>query len=206
MAPVLANCFARYRYKVASCDVLYTQHLGHRFLGEQFTNSKQVQNQGDMRPILFAFFLQHRCALHCSASPIWQIWNYMLHCTREQTNFLFDTDSSLQLYMTIYEIVHSVYQYSDFLSNVRCHPHRRLISRFRCDCHGLRIECGSRQGVVNALRIDTGRFAKGTESCSREKRSLVAHLKMSTIFCLTVLPTVTCAQTTANIFSILLPQ
>ncbi len=50
----------------------------------------------------------------------------------------------------------SVYQYSDYLSTVRCYSHRRLISRFRCGCHG--------------LHVDTGRFGKDSEHRSREDR------------------------------------
>jgi hypothetical protein len=72
-------------------------------------------------------------------------------------DFLFDTDhSSLQLYRTVYKANHSVYQCCDYLSTVRCYPHRRLISRLRCGCHG--------------LHVDTGRFGKGSEHCSREER------------------------------------
>ncbi len=76
-------------------------------------------------------------------------------CTVE--DFLFDTEhSSLQLYRTVYKADHPEYQYSDYLSTVRCYPHRRLISRFRCGCHG--------------LHVDTGRFGKHSEHCSREDR------------------------------------
>ena len=72
-------------------------------------------------------------------------------------DFLFDTDhSSLQLYRTVYKANHSVYQRSDYLSTVRCYPHRRLISRFRCGCHG--------------LHVDTGRFGKDSEHRNREDR------------------------------------
>ncbi len=72
-------------------------------------------------------------------------------------DFLFDTDhSSLQLYRTVYKADRSGYQYSDCLSTVRCYPHRRLISRFRCGCHG--------------LHVDTGRFGKDSEHRSREDR------------------------------------
>ena len=40
-------------------------------------------------------------------------------------NFLFDTDhSSLQLYTTVYKADHSVYQYSDYLSTVKCYLYR----------------------------------------------------------------------------------
>ncbi len=48
-------------------------------------------------------------------------------------------------------------------TSVRCYPHRRLISRFRCGCHG--------------LHVDTGRFGKHSEHCSREDR--VCHVCMS---------------------------
>ncbi len=72
-------------------------------------------------------------------------------------DFLFDTDhSSLQLCRTVYKANRSVYLYSDYSSTVRCYPHRRLISRFRCGCHG--------------LHVDTGRFGKDREHCNREDR------------------------------------
>jgi len=75
---------------------------------------------------------------------------------RRLEDFLFDTDhSSLQLYRTVYKANQSVYQYSDYLSTVRCYPHGRLISRFRCGCQG--------------LHVDTG-FGKDSEHCSREDR------------------------------------
>ena len=79
-------------------------------------------------------------------------------------NFLFDTErSSLQLYRNVYKATHSDYSYSDYLSKVKCYPHRRLISRFRCGCHG--------------LHVDTGRFGKGMEQLTREKR--VCHACLS---------------------------
>ncbi len=72
-------------------------------------------------------------------------------------DFLLDTDhSSLQLCRTVCTADHSVYQYSDYLSTVRCYPHRRLISRSRCGCHG--------------IHVDTGRFGKDSEHRSREDR------------------------------------
>ena len=76
-------------------------------------------------------------------------------------DFLCDTDhSSLQRYRTVYKADHSDCQCSDYLSSVRCYPHRRLISEFRCGCHG--------------LHIDIGRFGKDSEHCSREDRPGVA--------------------------------
>jgi len=72
-------------------------------------------------------------------------------------DFLFDTEhSSLQLCSTVYKANHSDYQYSDYLSTIRCYPHRRLISRLRCGCH--------------ALHVDTERFGKDSELRSREDR------------------------------------
>ena len=35
-------------------------------------------------------------------------------------------DTLLQLYRTVYKADHPEYQYSDYLSTVRCYPHRRL--------------------------------------------------------------------------------
>ncbi len=55
--------------------------------------------------------------------------------------FLFDTNhSSLQLYKTVYKTDQSVYQYSDNLCTVKCYRHRRILSRFRCGCHGLYVD------------------------------------------------------------------
>ena len=83
-------------------------------------------------------------------------------------DFLFDTEhSSLQLYRNVYKATHSDYSYSDYLSKVKCYPHRRLISRpeprFRYGCHG--------------LHVDTGCFGKGMEQLNREKR--VCHACLS---------------------------
>lgn len=86
-------------------------------------------------------------------------------------NFLFDTDenlllgtdnSSLQLQRTVYKEDHSVFQYPDYLSTVKCYPHTRLISRFRC-----------------GLRVDTGHIGKGIEHCSREDRVCCVCICMS---------------------------
>ena len=45
----------------------------------------------------------------------------------------------------------------------KCYPHQRLISRFRCGCHG--------------QHFDTGRFGKGMEQLNREER--VCHACLS---------------------------
>ena len=69
------------------------------------------------------------------------------------SNYLSDHEhSSLQLYRS----VHPDYQYAKYLSSVKCYPYRKLISRFRCGCHG--------------LHVDTGRFGRGEEARSREER------------------------------------
>ncbi len=69
------------------------------------------------------------------------------------SNYLSDHEhSSLQLYRS----VHPDYQYAKCLSSVKCYPYRKLISRFRCGCHG--------------LHVDTGRFGRGEEARSREER------------------------------------
>ena len=60
--------------------------------------------------------------------------------------------SSLALYRTI-QLDH---QYAKYLSAVKCYPYRRLISRFRSGCHG--------------LRVDSGRFGKSSLALTREQR------------------------------------
>ena len=34
------------------------------------------------------------------------------------------------------------YRYAEYLSSVRCFSNRRLLSRFRCGCHGLHLDTG----------------------------------------------------------------
>ena len=60
--------------------------------------------------------------------------------------------SSLALYRTI----QADHQYAKYLSAVKCYPYRRLISRFRSGCHG--------------LRVDSGRFGKSSLALTREQR------------------------------------
>ena len=69
------------------------------------------------------------------------------------SDFQTDTQhSSLQLYRTL----NPHHEYADYLSTVTCYPYRRLISRFRCGCHG--------------LHVDTGRFGKDEQMLSRGQR------------------------------------
>ena len=58
--------------------------------------------------------------------------------------------------LTFYRTIQPDHQYAEYLSAVKCYPHRRLLSRFRCGCHG--------------LRVDTGRFGKNSQALTREQR------------------------------------
>ena len=48
------------------------------------------------------------------------------------------TSSSL----IIYRILQPEYRYAEYVSSVRCFSNRRLLSRFRCGCHGLHLNTG----------------------------------------------------------------
>ena len=48
------------------------------------------------------------------------------------------TSSSIIVYRTL----QPEYRYAEYLSSVRCFPNRRLLSRFRCGCHGLHVDTG----------------------------------------------------------------
>ena len=48
------------------------------------------------------------------------------------------TSSSIVVYRTL----QPEYRYAEYLSSVRCFSDRRLLSRFRCGCHGLHIDTG----------------------------------------------------------------
>ena len=48
------------------------------------------------------------------------------------------TSSSIIVYRTI----QPEYRYAEYLSSVRCFSNRRLLSRFRCGCHGLHVDTG----------------------------------------------------------------
>ena len=67
-----------------------------------------------------------------------------------QSAFLSNQDlSSLSLYRSL----QPDYQYASYLSDVQSFASRRLISRFRCGCHGLRVDTG-RFGAVRLARED----------------------------------------------------
>ena len=55
--------------------------------------------------------------------------------------------------LTLYRSLQPDYQYAHYLSDVQCFANRRLISRFRCGCHGLRVDTG-RFGAVRLARED----------------------------------------------------
>ena len=63
-----------------------------------------------------------------------------------------DEHSSLALYKSL----HPEYKYAQYLSSVQRFYNRKLISRFRCGCHG--------------LHVDTGRFGQGAQKLAREDR------------------------------------
>lgn len=71
-----------------------------------------------------------------------------------------DEHSSLALYKNL----QPEYKYAQYLSSVQSFHNRKLISRFRCGCHG--------------LHVDTGRFGQGAQKLAREDR--VCQLSCST--------------------------
>ena len=58
--------------------------------------------------------------------------------------------SSLLLYRTL----QPEYQYAHYLSEVKCFSNRRLLSRFRIGCHGLRADTGRWENNVHLDRKD----------------------------------------------------
>ena len=61
-----------------------------------------------------------------------------------------DTHSSLLLYRTL----QPEHQYAHYLSEVKCFSDRRLLSRFRSGCHGLRVDTGRWENNVHLDRKD----------------------------------------------------
>ena len=61
-----------------------------------------------------------------------------------------DSHSSLVLYRTLQH----EYQYACYLSEVKCYSNRRLMSRFRSGCHGLRVDTGRWDNNVHLDRKD----------------------------------------------------
>ena len=53
--------------------------------------------------------------------------------------------------LVLYRSLQPEYRYAHYLSVVQSFPNRRLISRFRCGCHGLRVDTGR---FVNTPRDD----------------------------------------------------
>ena len=77
------------------------------------------------------------------------------YCSRGTINrtvkFLHDdSHSSLLLYRTL----QPEYQYAHYLSEVKCFSNRRLLSRFRSGCHGLRVDTGRWENNVHLDRKD----------------------------------------------------
>ncbi len=58
--------------------------------------------------------------------------------------------SSLLLYRTL----QPEYKYADYLAVVKCYSNRRLLSRFRSGCHGLRVDTGRWENNVHLDRKD----------------------------------------------------
>ena len=61
-----------------------------------------------------------------------------------------DSHSSLALFRTL----QPEYVYAQYLSEVKCFSNRRLLSRFRSGCHGLRVDTGRWEGSVHLDRKD----------------------------------------------------
>ena len=61
-----------------------------------------------------------------------------------------DSHSSLLLYRTL----QPEYKYASYLSEVKCFSNRRLLSRFRSGCHGLRVDTGRWEDNVHLDRKD----------------------------------------------------
>ena len=59
-----------------------------------------------------------------------------------------DSHSSLALFETL----QPEYVYAQYLSEVNCFPNRRLLSRFRSGCHGLRVDTGRWEGSVHLAK------------------------------------------------------
>lgn len=70
----------------------------------------------------------------------------------QSTFYTRDDLSSLVLYRSL----QPDYCYANYLSSVNCFYNKKLISRFRCGCHG--------------LHVDTGRFGQGAQKLDREDR------------------------------------
>ena len=61
-----------------------------------------------------------------------------------------DSHSSLVLYRSL----QPEYVYAQYLSQVKCFSNRRLLSRFRSGCHGLRVDTGRWENSVHLDRKD----------------------------------------------------
>ena len=70
--------------------------------------------------------------------------------TYNSIGLLSRSHSSLLLYRTL----QPEYQYAHYLSEVKCFSNRRLLSRFRSGCHGLRVDTGRWENNVHLDRKD----------------------------------------------------
>ncbi len=55
--------------------------------------------------------------------------------------------------LSLYRTLEPEYKYADYLSTVKCFSNRRLLSRFRCGCHGLHIDTGRWVGTERKDRL-----------------------------------------------------
>ena len=84
------------------------------------------------------------------------------------------SSNSTSCSIIVYRTLQPEYRYAEYLSSVRCFSNRRLLSRFRCGCHGLQHAM---------LTQGDGWILKGRIGCVR----CATHLgtwKMSSISCL----------------------
>ena len=57
--------------------------------------------------------------------------------------------SSLQLY----RLLNPNHQFAEYLAHVLCYPSRTLLSRFRCQCHALRVDTGRFEQLAKDQRV-----------------------------------------------------
>ena len=89
----------------------------------------------------------HLNICHCSFSTVLTL--HLLYKGRSiglHSNFHSDNHSSLVLYKNL----QPEYQYANYLSEVKCFSNRR----FRCGCHGLRVDTGRWEDNVHLDRKD----------------------------------------------------
>ena len=74
--------------------------------------------------------------------------------------------------LSMYRTLQPEYKYCEYLSSVKCFANRRLLSRFRCGCHGLHVDTDRWAGSTKLDRVDRKCLVCNSEAVEDEHHFL----------------------------------